>query len=613
VENRPSLTGIELHQIETIDDILDMKRWASERRDGPLCFDVETEGLDPFRHKVRLIQLGDERHGWTVPFNLWGGAALEILQKYEGEFAGHNASFDMRMLQVHAGLKMPWSRVHDTMILSALDKPDRSHGLKELSTALIDTRAMWGQKLLHDGMRKNGWTWATVPIMFPPYGLYAAMDTILTAHLWKYLYPRVMVSCPEVYDMERSVLRVCHGMMLRGMRIDRPYVMAAIEKMDSFSREARGWLSGEHGIHSPLSPVQITDALANAGMQVDSDGKRNYLVMDGRKLRTPTGAPKIDKDILKYIQDGQFDGRPVPAEAAEVAKYVLGVRKAEKISGSYLRGFLAASDSTDRVHPQIRTLEARTGRMSCTDPPVQTLSRDNPLVRGCFIPDEGNVLLSVDASQIEARIAAALSNDAGMIKAFAEADAGGRDFYSGIASELFGENIDKHDSRRQLTKNMNFCKIYGGGVAKMATTVKLPVERVKPINDAFDARFPGIHDLMKRTSTQLQAMKDGGEQPAVRTALGRYLPVEPDRIYSGLNYLIQASAAEALKAGLLDIDAAGFGGMTLCPVHDEVVMQAPVEDAEDVLHEVSLVLSSSTHYTVPIPWEGVIMRERWAK
>lgn len=83
------LENVKLHLVDSIDSLWDMKRWASTTRPVPLGFDVETSGLAPTKDKLRLIQLGDLEHGYAVPFDMWGGGAIELLTAYEGELVAH--------------------------------------------------------------------------------------------------------------------------------------------------------------------------------------------------------------------------------------------------------------------------------------------------------------------------------------------------------------------------------------------------------------------------------------------------------------------------------------------------------------------------------------------
>jgi 3'-5' exonuclease len=179
------LDNVKLTLVESIDDLLALKRWASERRDVPIGFDCETEGLDPSRHKLRLVQLGDLTHGWAIPFELWGGGAIEVMRDYEGEFVAHNASFDWRFFKLHAKHEIPWGKIHDTMTLARLDDPTRVAGLKPLSQMYVDKHADAGQAALNEGMRVNKWTWATVPVNYPAYWCVPLSTEILTRSGWK--------------------------------------------------------------------------------------------------------------------------------------------------------------------------------------------------------------------------------------------------------------------------------------------------------------------------------------------------------------------------------------------------------------------------------------------
>jgi DNA polymerase-1 len=251
--------------------------------------------------------------------------------------------------------------------------------------------------------------------------------------------------------------------------------------------------------------------------------------------------------------------------------------------------------------------------MSVTDPALQTLHRDDKIVRGAFIPRPGKVFITIDAAQIEMRLAAALSEDEGLIQAFYEADHGGADFYSGVAGQLFGETVAKSDPRRQAVKTMSYAKLYGAGVQTMARSIGLPVERVKVIHDAFNSRFPGLEIRSKQIMARANAMKRNGERPAEWTTGGRYLPADEGKEFALINYGLQAEAADALKRGIVACDLAGYGELMLLPVHDEIILEADRQDAADVLHGVNHVLNLSSDYTVPIPWEGKILEERWMK
>ncbi len=178
------LAGVDLHLVESIDDAMALRRWLGERHEGLLCVDTESGGLSPWRHRLRTVQVGDRRTGWTIPWERWGGVALEILRSWEGEWGAHNGVHDWKFLSVRAGHDLPWERFHDTLTQARIDDPSRLNGLKPLGSSLVDPAASAGQRALEDGMKANGWTWDTVPIDFPPYWCVPKTTQILTRRGW---------------------------------------------------------------------------------------------------------------------------------------------------------------------------------------------------------------------------------------------------------------------------------------------------------------------------------------------------------------------------------------------------------------------------------------------
>jgi DNA polymerase I-like protein with 3'-5' exonuclease and polymerase domains len=915
------LANVQLHFVESIDDVLAMREWASEQRETPIGCDTESEGLNPVSDRLRLIQLGDKRHGWAVPIE-WAGAVIELLRdlfRRHERVVFHHSCFDVRVIQHSLGYQVPWSYVDDTLILAALADPTRPKGLKPLSSRIIDRNATAGQRLLDEGMKVNGWTWATVPASFPPYWAYAALDPVLTCHIYDLLAPGVLKTAPEAYDLERSVTPLLASMMDAGLLIDKEYVTAKLNELREYTVSAREWLDAAHGVTSLMSARQLDAALQAQGI----------IIAD----RTPTGLPSITKDTLDGIVRSSGD---VSQAARDLAATVLKTRHAEKLAGTYLENFLELAAFDGAIHPSINQLPARTSRMclaagsmvdaprdlvryplgipiqdikpgddvysfdnrgtvivqrvkkvhnngalpvvrlvyrrsgthggellqlkatpdhrialrtgeyrelrdlkpgdklgfmvrtiytdgngkfrsmlewnggkrfheprviseafsqhvvhhengetldqrignldsltrsdhikqhalgllyamsreelqqfvdadtnytrtamklggamvrkkdviqrcrelgvqvrshqesiikhwevecpltpvefwkrieelggtgtgtgggaklarelgvsynlirkwkrqfsvsnheviavvddnesvpvydlemngypnfianevwvhnSCSEPNLQNLPTTDTIVRGGIIPRPGYVLISSDFSQIEMRIAASLSKDPGLIAAFAEADAGGRDFYSGIAGDLFGGIIDKSDPRRQAVKSMSYASLYGAGLAKQALTAGVSVAQLRPIREAFDARFPGLSrlpSLINEEAVHLSRSDPEG-RPAVRTSTGRYLPGEKRKAYALLNYKIQGEAAEQLKRAIASVAAAGLGGMVRLPVHDELLFEVPAGDIDEVKSAIVEAMTDNNRYAVPITCEAKVMPERWAK
>lgn len=576
------LANVKLELVDSIDQAMALKRWLGDRRRDVLGVDTESSGLKPERDVLRMVQVGDLETGWAIPWDLWGGVAMEILNSYTGPMVLHNASFDMRFLQTHAAYMPPWERIHDTMTMAHLIDPARPKGLKPLADRLVDPRATAGQALLNKAMSDNDWTWATVPTDNPYYWVYAALDPVLTCHVREKLWPTIMnVGSERAYDLEMGAVRVCANMMLRGVRIDKAYCVRKAASLRDWSAQARKWLKDSYGITNATSNAQILKCLQDQGIEFT-------------KL-TPKGAYAIDKEVLDAIEH-------------PVAEYVVAIRRAEKICSSYLDNLISLADHNDVVHCNINPLGARTGRMSITDPALQTLHRTDPTVRNAFIPSEGNQIIACDADQIEARLASHFSGDIGMQEAFLSPD----DFFCIVASEIFGEPVIKGDPRRQTTKNVVYGSIYGAGVRTMARTAKVTYEQMEPVKRAFDLRFPGLNQLMQRvTSVAHQRLIDEGAA-YVTTPLGRRVPSMDQREYALVNYLIQSHAAEVLKKGLVDLDAAGLGPNMVFPVHDEIVADVPAIDVIEVKHLIESTLNDPDTYAVPLTWSADIFEERWA-
>lgn len=244
--------------------------------------------------------------------------------------------------------------------------------------------------------------------------------------------------------------------------------------------------------------------------------------------------------------------------------------------------------------------------MSITDPALQTLPRDDLVVRGAFVPRAGHVFISCDYDQVEARLAAHFSADPGLIEAFRIADSpGGRDFFSTIATELFQEEVAKKDRRRQMVKNMTYARLFGAGLGQMARTAGVTEAQMLPVRDAFNARYPGLERMDSEIMGEAHSI--GG----IMTPLGRFLPVTKGREYPAVNYKIQGHAAEVLKRSMIDAESTGLGDWMVLPVHDELLFEVPQDQAEDACTAIRKVMENRTDYRVPLTCKPVIMRERW--
>ena len=174
--------------VDTMDDAFEFLNWIREVPDQLIGLDVETDGLDWFDGRLRLVQFGTLTEGWAVPYEECPALVLEalkILSHRNKCFVGHNFKFDLHFIQQRCGwLPKDWRFVHDTMLLASVFNSSASKGMKDLSEFYVWADAKRGQNALKEDMKNGHWTWGTVPVRLPSYWIYGVLDTIITVHLF---------------------------------------------------------------------------------------------------------------------------------------------------------------------------------------------------------------------------------------------------------------------------------------------------------------------------------------------------------------------------------------------------------------------------------------------
>jgi DNA polymerase-1 len=590
-----------VHLVESLEDAMAFKRWLGERHEnGAIAVDTETTGLDPREPGagIRLIQFGDTMDGWALPWEDWRGLAMEALKEWDGLWVYHNLAFEHKWLVEHApgGWRPYRDRSVDTMIAAHIIDPLGSGALKPLSTRYVHPKAAAGQNLLGDAMSKNGWGWGNVPVTFEPYWTYAAMDTILTARLWGVFRDRVADGGPYqgVFDLEMAVRFIASRMEERGARIDLDYSRTQLQLLEDEADAVEAWARRAFGI------------------QIGSNAQlgRKIIELGGELLdTTATGKPKVDKYTLQVVMDPE---NGYPEGARVLAEQALRARTRRKFASTYFRNFVDKSYE-GLLHADIRTLGARTGRMSISAPALQQVPKTSALVRNAFVPSDGCVLVTTDYSQIEMRIMAEISGDRDLQQAFRTADATGGDFFVEIGRQVYADpGFSKKDKRRGLIKNTMYGLAYGAGVSKMAESAGVPFARMDEVVRTLKSRYPGIGEFMHRTEQQGKLRAETEGQAYVVTPIGRRLPADEGRIYTLTNYQIQSSAADVLKQALVRLDAAGYHEWMVLPVHDEVVMDIPADLAEQAKNEVPTIMQEVEH-AVPLTAESEGPFSRWGE
>ncbi len=533
-----------------------------------LALDIETTGLSLAKDRIRMVQFGDFNDGWALPYADWRGAIRETIETYEGKFVLQHAKFDAGFL-TKDGAKFPWDRTHDTMFMSFLLNSMGPKSLKQAATLYVDPLAAAGESSLRKAMQKNRWTYATVPTTFPGYWGYAALDTVLTARLADTLWPQIQYA-RQAYDLEMACERVLCEMELRGVRVDVEYCRDRFDELQQQMDEIETKLNGVN----PLAPNQVITALVKAGATWSK--------------RTEKGQLSVDDEVLSDLA----------AKGFEIAQLVLDARSASKISGSYFEQFLAYNND-GLLHPHINQVQARTGRMSITEPALQTVPKSS-MVRDAFIADEGTKLLLCDYDNEELRMAAHFCGDENMLAAFAE----GRDLHSELATALYGAAFTS--KQRKTAKACFFAKAYGAGITKFALSSGLPLDEATRTFRAIDQLYPGMAKSMAEVTRAVAERSAGREYGWVKLIDGRHLQVRGDKAYVGFNALIQGSCAVALKQTLVDLDLAGYGEFLRFPIHDEVMFQIPTED---VVPDIKKIMTRS-EFRAPLTVGSKVV-DRW--
>lgn len=554
---RPAAGGglgdLQLHRLDRSEDIDALKQWLGERRDF-LAVDIETTGLNVGHDYIRLVQFGDSRHGWAIDYKDWRGVVKEVIEGYDRPMVAHNLLFDSRMLK-QDGIDIPQRLAHDTMVMGHLLDPSARMDLKGLATMYVDRRAQIGQGLLRQTMQQHGWTWATVPTDVPAYWTYSALDTCLTSMLADKVFGTVHSSYREAYELEMAVIHCLREAEIAGLLIDETYRQQCIEKLEQDAAVLRAQIPAEN----PASDRQIIDMLHAQGAV--------WAVF------TEKGNLSVDKDVLDMLAE---HGYPV-------AGIVRRWRTARRLLDNYLYklgpvnpyGFGEQAGRGAAVHGIIhastRPVEARTGRMSVANPPLQQLPRGR-VVRDAIIPHDDHCFVMADFSGMEMRALASLAREQRMLDVF---NSGG-DIHDATALALYGEGFTK--PQRTVCKNAGFAKIYGAGLEKFAATAKITVEAAQQFLTSYDQLYPGVATFMQAVTQQVRDRAGDGKWGWIRLQDGRRLPVELQKAYVGVNYRIQGGCAVTMKKKMVQL-CGELGEFFRLSVHDELIFEVPNEHA----------------------------------
>jgi DNA polymerase-1 len=600
------LGDVSLQLVDSVEQAGKFLTWLGERRPlNAIAIDTETgelpggkrdDALSPWHGRLRLVQVGDGQTGWSIPWDHWKGVFYQGMNQFDGPIVCHNIGFEARWFDVQSDWDIPWHQAHDTMIMAHLIDPLGSGALKRLTSQYVDAKAASLQQGLDDGMVKNGWTWGTVPVNYQPYWAYGALDTVLTMKLFEQFWEKCAPGRPysQAYELEMNTRRIVTRMELNGARLDLDYSKRKYQELIDYTEQVKQWGKDNYNGLSITSNAQLVRQFEALGATITQT--------------TPSGAKSASADQLKLLLR---DGTP---EVQQLADTVLKQRKADKLASTYFSNFI--NDNVNGfVHPSVKTMGARTGRMSIQNPALQTLPKGDDTVRRAFLPkDDDHVIITSDLDQVEFRMFSTLSKDPNLISLFNLADATGSDPFTEIGREIYQDpTMQKSDKRRGLIKGVVYGRLYGAGVAKQALTAGVPETQMRAVSDEFDKRFPGMAMFQKKVEDiGMRRLREEG-QGYVNTWTGRRLPCDEDRVYTLVNYLIQGGAAEIFKSNLVKLDQADLTELLIVPVHDEIVLNAPRNQAEEIKEIVRECMTTREGWAVPLTADADGPLENWGE
>lgn len=546
--------------------------WVAQPRPY-LAVDTETTGLEG-GDTVRLVQLGDADTAWVLRADRDAAVIAEVLRTYR-HFIAWNAAFDTEKLDALTGVNI-LDRTNDTAILAGILDPRGDYqggigrGLKQWAVHCVGSTASQPEEQRKALWRDNGWTesqgWAQVAIDHPVYVRYAGADPVLTYRVHRHLADQVRDRAPAV-RREQQVMRITARTRATGFLLDADYT----ETLRSHHADALAATMAElapMGITSLGSSQQIADRLAEEGLE-------------GLIEHTDLGNVSVPKSVLKKAA----------AAGSDTASLIKAGKLHKRISRDLCETFQSAARFDGRVHPGLRPIGAKTRRMSCSAPNLQSVPKDKDPrtpVRGCFIPEPGHLLVAADFSQMELRYAAHISGDPRLIVDILNA----ADIMLELAEQIWpGNGL----AMRQSAKIALYATLYGAGVRLLADVLGLTYDDARRFRTGLSARYPVLWNKLQQVQASVRAT--GG----VLLPLSGFLPTRADKPHVGFNLVVQGGCRDAFGDRLVALDRAGVTPMLRMLIHDEVVLSAPRNDVVDVIDTLRTDMPITTEDGLHIP------------
>jgi DNA polymerase-1 len=587
-------------EYETILDADALARWIERLRKAELIsLDTETDSLDPMR--ARLVGLSfavEPQHAAYIPLahdypaaptqlpmDEVLGALKPILEDATKKKLGQHGKYDLHVMRRHGVNIVGYA--HDTMLESfVLNSTGSRHDMDSLAQRYLNYRTIQYQDVAGKGAKAIPFSQVDLATATN----YAAEDADITLRLHQQLFPKLQAepSLLRVYeDIEMPLVDVLEKMEANGVLIDVP----------ELRRQSRD-LSARM-----LALQNRSFEVAGRHFNLDSPKQLQALLFDELKLppqmKTPTGQPSTNEEALEAIADRH-----------ELPRLILEYRGLAKLRSTYTDKLAEiVNPGTGRVHTSYHQTGAATGRLSSSDPNLQNIpirSEDGRRIRRAFVAPEGRLIVAFDYSQIELRIMAHLSGDAGLITAFEQ----GQDIHRATAAEVFGVPLEQVEpNQRRAAKAINFGLIYGMGAFGLARQLGVSRGEAQDYISLYFNRYPGVREFMDRTREEAR------QRGYVETVFGRRLYLT--EIHSrnanqragaeraAINAPMQGTAADIIKRAMRAVhdwlvpqhdDRARL----LMQVHDELVFEADAGFVEVLIPAVRERMQGAANLRVPL-------------
>ena len=575
------------------------EKWLAELNNAELfAFDTETTSLDYCKAEIVGVSFAvvAGKAAYLPLAHQYPDAPLQLdrtkilaqlkplLENPNKAKLGQNLKYDAHVLANH-GICLQ-GIAHDSMLESyVLNSTATRHNMDDLAKEYLGVTTIHYEDITGKGVKQISFQEVPIEQAAP----YAAEDADITLQLHQTLITKLQEqpSLLSLYqDIEMPLLSVLSRIESNGVLIDTG--MLSQQSLELASQI--------------VSLEQAAHESAGHAFNLGSPKQLQTILYDQLKLpirkKTPKGQPSTEESVLQEL-----------ALEYPLPKLILDYRSLSKLKSTYTDKLpLQVNDKTGRVHTSYHQAVAATGRLSSSDPNLQNIpirSEEGRKIRQAFIAPGGYKILAADYSQIELRIMAHLSGDAGLLKAFSA----GEDIHKATAAEVFGVALeDVTTDLRRSAKAINFGLIYGMSAFGLAQQLGIDNSRAKSYIDLYFARYPGVKNYMDNIRAQAH------EQGYVETLLGRrlYLPEIKSknaarRQYAertAINAPMQGTAADIIKLAMISTDQWLFkdkpDAKMIMQVHDELVFEVAEDQLENCSNAIRKLMCSAIELNVPL-------------